>query len=97
MNFLSSLESGKADKCCQTKLVELSHYFLVFSEIASVESMIPVIQVVALGREHFISSLWVLVCSYLNNVSGERGSSSPPTGGRVGRFIVLALDGVKLK
>lgn len=77
--------------------MELFHYFLVFSEIASVESMIPVIQVVALGREHFVSSLWVFFCSYLNNVAGERGSSSPPTGGAVGRFIVLALEGVKLK
>ena len=65
-----------------------SHYFLVFSEIASVESMIPIIQVVGLGREHFVSSLWVFFCSYLNNVAGERGAFSPPTGGAVGRPVV---------
>lgn len=77
--------------------MEYSNYFLVFSEIASVESMIPVIQVVALGREHFVSSLWVFFFSYLNNLASERGAFSPPTGGAVGRFIVLALEGVKLK
>jgi len=50
--------------------------------------MIPVIQVVGLGREHFVSSLWVFFCSYLNNVAGERGAFSPPTGGAVGRPVV---------